>query len=191
MLQVIAGLLILFNSSHYNVPIQNDQQIDGIWTIVPEKSMIGFKIPVMFIFPVEGSFTGVSGTIEIGHNLLEAEVDLTIDPATIDTRNEKRDEHLRSEDFFYVEKYPEIIFSASRIAKQAVENRYTVEGELTIRDVTKTINVPVTLEEINEEGEIVFSGSKNINRREFNIDYSGRGLGDTAELDFRIVAVRK
>jgi polyisoprenoid-binding protein YceI len=63
-----------------------------------------------------------------------------------------------------------------------------VEGQLTIKDVTKTIQVPITFEGFNDEGEIVFTGSKNINRRTFNIDYSGRGVGDVAELDFTIVA---
>jgi polyisoprenoid-binding protein YceI len=155
-----------------------------------EKSAFDFKIPVLFVFPVSGTFSGVEGTIEISKDLYAVKVDLTIDPATIDTGNDTRDEHLRSEDFFYVEKYPTISFSASTISSEATENQYSVTGDLTIKDVTREIVVPITLEGINAEGEIVFKGSKNINRREYHIDYSGRGVKDVAEVDFTIVGER-
>jgi polyisoprenoid-binding protein YceI len=183
--------LFLIHFFLINVSGQDVQGVNGTWTIVSGKSEFNFKIPVMFIFPVNGSFAEVNGTIEIRHDLLEVNAALIIDPASVDTGNGKRDEHLRSEDFFHVEKYPEIRFTASRIENAGMENKYTVEGDLTIKDVTETINVPVILEGINDQGEIVFTGSKNINRREYNIDYSGRGLSDTAELDFKIVGSKK
>lgn len=187
MMRTLTAFLILTYALSLNAYSQDNGDINGTWTIVQEKSEFNFKIDVLFLFPVNGSFSDVNGTIKIMHDMLEVEADLIIDPASINTGNDKRDEHLRSEDFFHVEKYPEIRFSASRIEDLDGGNKYTVEGELTIKDVIKTINVPITLEGINEQGEIVFTGSKNINRREYNIDYSGRGLGDTAELDFRIV----
>jgi polyisoprenoid-binding protein YceI len=187
MIRTLTAFLILIYALSIHAYCQDNGDINGTWTILPEKSEFNFKIDVLFLFPVKGSFSDVKGTIKIMHDMLEVEADLVIDPASINTGNDKRDEHLRNEDFFHVEKYPEIRFSASRIEDMA-GGKYTVEGELTIKDVTKTIPVPVTLEGINDQGEIVFTGSKNINRREYNIDYSGRGLGDTAELDFRIVA---
>ncbi len=190
MYHLIFGILLLI-SSYSNVPSnQVDEKINGKWRVIPEKSSFEFKIPVMFIFPVTGTFTGVNGTVEISSDLYEVAVDLTIDPSTIDTGNDKRDDHLRSEDFFNVKKYPVISFSASKISRQATGGEYSVEGELTIKDVTNDIVVPITLEGINSEGEVVFSGSKNINRREFHIDYSGRGVEDVAEVDFTIVAAK-
>jgi len=190
MLNLSLGLLLFFSSAIPGTFNQVDEKINGKWKIIPEKSSFEFKIPVLYVFPVTGTFSGVNGTIDISRELYEVKVDLTIDPASIDTGNEKRDNHLKSEDFFNVEKYPSISFSASKISREASEDQYTVEGKLTMKDVTKDIVVPITLEGINPEGLIVFSGSKNINRREFNIDYSGRGVGDVAEVDFTIVAER-
>jgi polyisoprenoid-binding protein YceI len=186
--QLILGVLFLVVTLTSDVFSQNDDDINGGWKINPERSSFEFKIPVMYIFPVTGTFSGVNGTIEIDKDLYEVKVDLTVDPSTIDTGIEKRDEHLKSEDFFDVDKFPVISFKASKISKGATDNQYSVEGELTIKDVTKEIIVPITLEGINSEGQIVFSGSKNINRREYHIDYTGRGLQDVAEIDFTIVA---
>jgi polyisoprenoid-binding protein YceI len=188
MLQIITGILLYLTVSPHGVVNQQDRDINGKWRIVQDKSGFEFKITAMFIFPVKGKFSGVNGTIEIKNDLYEIDVDLTVDPSTIDTGNEKRDDHLRSEDFFNVDTYPTISFSSSRISAQATGNQYLVEGELTIKDITQTIQVPITFEGLNDQGEVVFSGSKNINRREFNIDYSGKGVGDVAEMDYRIVA---
>lgn len=190
MLHIALGILLFFSNPGKGTFSQADREINGNWKIIPQKSSFEFKIPVMFVFPVTGIMTGVNGTIEIGKDLYEVKVDLTIDPSTIDTGIEKRDEHLKSEDFFHVEKYPSISFTASTISNEATENQYSVTGDLTIKDVTREIVVPITLEGINPEGQIVFSGSKNINRREFHIDYSGRGVQDVAEVDFRIVGER-
>ena len=190
MLNLFLGILLFINSLPNDTLNQIDEKVNGKWRIQPDKSSLEFKIPVMFVFPVTGTFSGVHGTIEISKDLYEMKVDLTIDPKTIDTGNDKRDDHLRSEDFFYVEKYASISFSALKISHQVLENEYMVEGNLTIKDVTKAIIVPITLEGINSEGLIVFSGSKNINRQEFHIDYTGRGVQDVAEVDFTIVAER-
>lgn len=188
MLNLILGMLLFLSGFSNDAVNRVDEPLNGTWRILPDKSSFEFKIPVMFVFPVTGTFSGVNGTIEISRELYNVKVDLTIDPSSIDTGNEKRDDHLKSEDFFYVGKYPSISFSASKISRQATDDQYTVEGDLTIRDVTKNIVVPIKLDEINSNGEIVFSGSKNINRQEFNIKYSGRGVGDVAEVDFTIVA---
>ena len=183
-------ILFLFNTRKSTETKKNKEDLNGRWSVVTEKSEINFKITVMYLFPVSGSFSKVRGTIDIRHDLLEADADLVIDPASIDTGNEKRDAHLKSKDFFYVNQFPEIRFVSSEIEQADPGRSYTVTGDLTIKDVTKSVNVPVTLEGINDQGEIVFTGSKNINRRDYNIDYSGRGLSDTAELEFTIVGKR-
>lgn len=166
------------------------ENVNGIWTIIPEKSRFEFKIQAMHVFNVKGAFTGVTGSVEIKQNFYGVKVDLTVDPSTVDTGNDKRDDHLRHDDFFDVELYPDITFTADKITSLAGEQKYMVEGQLTIKDVSLQIKVPVVCEGLNKDDQIVFTGSKNINRREYNVNYTGRGVGDVAELDFIIVASR-
>ena len=190
MLNIFYAVFLILSIQDSPTTNQVDENVNGKWKIVQDKSSFEFKISAMWLFPVTGVFSGVNGTIEISKDIYKVKVDLTIDPSTIDTGNKKRDDHLRSEDFFDVDTYSLISFTASRITAQATDRQYLVEGQLTIKDVTKSIQVPITLEGFNDQGEIIFIGSKNINRREFNIDYSGRGVADAAELDFSIVATR-
>ena len=187
---LLSILFLLPTSGHNKISLQQDQ-VEGEWSIITEESTFEFKIPVLLLVSASGTFSDVSGTLDIKGELTGIEVTLTVDPASIDTGIDKRDKHLRSEDFFHVEKYPAITFIGNKIVPQPVDNEFTVEGKLTIKDVTREIVVPVHYHGFTEEGNIKFTGSKNINRREFDINYSGRGLGDVAELEFTIVAERK
>jgi polyisoprenoid-binding protein YceI len=187
----VIGILfssLLYLSSPTSItsnPAEDD--INGKWIINPEDSEIKFNIQAMMLFNVEGIFTIESGSIIIKDRLLSAEVDLRIDVATVNTGNKKRDEHLKQEEFFHVDKYPYITFSSKKITRQTGDT-YSVEGDLTIKDVTKEIVVAVQYKGLNEKGQIMFSGNKNINRRDYNIYYSGRGVNDTAEVYFKIIA---
>lgn len=184
------AVLLVFPGISVKQQPEVKEDVNGKWSIITEKSRFEFKIQAMHLFSVKGNFTGVTGSIEIKQNFYGIKVDLTVDPSTIDTGNDKRDDHLKHEDFFNVELYPNITFTAEKITSQAGDQKYMVEGQLTIKDISQTIKVPITFEGMNEDGHIVFSGSKNINRREYNINYSGKGVGDVAELDFIIVASR-
>ncbi len=180
-------LFFLTTSGLDEFSLQQDQ-IEGEWSIITEESVFEFKIPVLLVVSASGTFSDVSGTLDIKGELTGIEVTLTVDPASVETGNDKRDKHLRSEVFFHVDRYPKITFIGNKIIPQPVDNEFTVEGNLTIKDVTREIVVPVHYHGMTDEGNIKFTGSKNINRREFNIDYTGRGLGDVAELEFTIVA---
>lgn len=113
------------------------------YTIDPAHSDVSFKIRHL-IANVAGQFAEFDGTISADWDNLEASsVRFAIKAASIDTRNEDRDKHLRSADFFDVEKHPEITFVSDRITK-AGDNSYSVTGKLTMHGVTKEVTLPVT-----------------------------------------------
>ena len=93
---------------------------------------------------VRGAFNDVSGFADIADDLADSKAEVIIQTASVDTRSEGRDKHLRSADFFDVETYPEIRFVSSAI-DEVDEGSYIVTGELTIRDMTKTVSVPLEL----------------------------------------------
>ena len=94
---------------------------------------------------VRGRFTDFDGAIQFDETRpVNSSVTFTVAAASIDTDNADRDAHLRSEDFFFVEKHPSITFVSSRIAPKGGENEYAVTGDLTIRGVTRTITLPVS-----------------------------------------------
>src|SRR5688572_28880706 len=109
------------------------------WNIDTSHSGAHFSVRHMVIAKVRGSFDRWQGTIELDEaNPLAAKVSVRIDATSIDTREEKRDTHLRSADFFDVEKYPELTFESTKVEK-AGDDRYRVTGNLTIHGVTKEV----------------------------------------------------
>jgi polyisoprenoid-binding protein YceI len=111
------------------------------YTIDPSHSTAEFSVRHLMISNVKGRFGKLSGTVDLDVERPSAStVDVTIDATSIDTREEKRDAHLRSPDFFDVEKFPTLTFKSTSVAK--TEDGFTVVGDLTMRGVTH----PVTLE---------------------------------------------
>lgn len=102
---------------------------------------IGFAVKHMLITTVRGHFSEFDGTImHDPENIENSSIDVAIKTASINTDNERRDNHLRSDDFFNAEQYPEITFKSKKISK--TENGYLAVGDLTIRDVTKEVELP-------------------------------------------------
>jgi polyisoprenoid-binding protein YceI len=111
-------------------------------------------------------------------------------PSTLNTGNDKRDEHLRSEDFFYVSKYPKIKFNGNSIELQDANSQtYNVIGKLTIRGVTEKETIPVKLIGYTNDSKtsIKFTGSTKIDRNKYNVDYSGRMIADKAKIEYTII----
>ena len=117
------------------------------WTIDNSHTSLEFSVRHLGLSTVKGTFHGVSGEIDVDESdLTRSSGRVEIDVATIDTRDQRRDTHLRSGDFFDTDRFPKATFETTRIVALG-GNRYQVEGELTIRDVTR----PLTLEaEVSE-----------------------------------------
>lgn len=114
-----------------------------VHTIDAGHSEVSFQIRHL-VTQVRGSFNDYQGTIDLDPaNLERSSVDLRIKAASIDTNHADRDKHLRAEDFFFVEKYPEITFK-SKSLKKTGKDTYDVAGTLTMRGVSKDVTLPVT-----------------------------------------------
>ena len=104
-------------------------------------SYVGFTVRHLGVSNVKGKFTRFGGHIMLNEaDVTKSTVSVTIEAGSIDTSNERRDNHLRSEDFFEAEKYPSLTFVSSRIEETA--DGLVLIGDLTIRDVTKEVSIP-------------------------------------------------
>jgi polyisoprenoid-binding protein YceI len=171
------------------------------WQIDPTHTSVEFAVKHMMFTTVKGRFAGVSGTIALDEaNPVASAVDVEIDATSVDTREERRDGHLRSADFFDVEKYPTISFRTTWVEPNG-PRAAKVHGELTIRDVTK----PVTLETellgtgTNPWGMEVagFHAETRINRKEFGLGWNapleagGVLVGDDIKIEIDLEATKQ
>lgn len=145
------------------------------WSVDKGHSSVQFEVNHLVISTVVGNFTVFKGEVNCKNDedLIDADIWAEIDVNSIDTRNLSRDEHLRKDDFFNAQKFPKILFKSKSVKKQP-DNTYLVEGELTIRDVTKPIKLEasyggtVTLDGKKRAG-IMASGS--LNRFDYNLKW--------------------
>jgi len=117
----------------------------GAYALDASHSQVGFAVRHLMVSKTRGRFSDFAGTIHIGENPLESSVEVTIQAASVDTRDEQRDGHLRSGDFFDVEAWPTITYQ-SRSVRQVGEGEYVVEGDLTVKDVTRPVPLELTFE---------------------------------------------
>jgi polyisoprenoid-binding protein YceI len=150
--------------------------VAGTWDIDPVHSEVGFVVRHLVVTKVRGRFADVKGHIVTAENPLESRVEVEVDLNSISTHNEQRDGHLRSADFFEVETHPTMTYKASGFRQDG--DRFVLDGELTLKGVTKV--VPVTFE-VNGIGEnplagttvAGFSGTASINRKDFGVNFEG------------------
>ena len=146
------------------------------WTIDAAHSQVGFAVKHLMISTVRGRFGAVSGTVEFPEgDYKAARADVTIDAASIDTREERRDTHLRSADFFDVENFPTLTFKSRRV--QAIEgDTFQLVGDLTIKDVTREVVLDVEVEGFQKDPwgnqKAGFSASTKVNRKEFGLTWN-------------------
>jgi polyisoprenoid-binding protein YceI len=147
----------------------------GTWTVDPIHSTIGFEVKHFGISTFRGRFTGYEGTIETGDGTLER-VEGTVRVDSVDVRDAQLAGHLQSEDFFAAEQYPEITFRSTGVREAG--GRFELDGELTLRGVTK----PVTLEvEVDGAGEDPYGGTRislagrgELNRFDYGIPFNAK-----------------
>ncbi len=131
------SLFILFILSFISLHAQTK------WSFDKAHSKVQFKVTHMVISEVTGQFKNYDGTVEATkEDFTDAKINFTIDVSSIDTDNEQRDNHLKSDDFFNAEKYPKITF-ISKSFKKVGNNKFKLTGDLTIRDITKQVDLDV------------------------------------------------
>ena len=157
------------------------EQYTGIstWTLDPTHSLVEFSAKHMMITTVKGRFGTVSGTITMDEGTPQrSRVEVEIDAASIDTRTEQRDAHLRSADFLDVENHPVITFRGTRLegSWKVPGDDFTLVGDLTIRGTTREVALAVTFEGTGTDpwgGERAsFSARTRIDRRDFGLTWN-------------------
>ncbi|MEO5673413.1 MAG: YceI family protein [Chitinophagales bacterium] len=114
------------------------------WTIDPAHTSIKFEVSHMGINTTEGKFTSFNGTMTATNpDFSDAQVEFAVDLSSINTDNQMRDNHLKSDDFFNAEKYPQMIFKSTSF-KKVSDKKYQLSGNLTIRDKTRPVTFDVT-----------------------------------------------
>jgi len=145
------------------------------WIIDPDHSVAAFAVRHMMISNVHGQFNRISGVIQCDPpDFAHLTVDAEIDAAGVYTGIQKRDEHLRSSDFFDAAKYPKIVFKSTRV-ETGGDNRYKITGNLTVRGITRSLTLAVEssgpVKDPFEEGltSIGFTASTKLNREDYGI----------------------
>jgi polyisoprenoid-binding protein YceI len=165
----------------------------------PSHSSIGFAVKHMVVSKVKGYFNDY--TVDIVYDdkdLTKSSVEVAIKTASIDTKQQKRDDHLRSPDFFDAAKFPEITFKSKRIEKSG--DGYVAIGDFTMRGVTKEISLPFTFAGVVTDPygntRLGLSASTRLNRQEYGVSWSktldsgGLVVSDDVEIEIEIEAVK-
>ncbi len=177
------------------------QPLTGIWDIDPAHSGVEFSARHAMVATVRGRFNGFSGTIEVGDELAGSTTEVTIDAASIDTGNEDRDNHLRSPDFLDVERFPTLRFRATRVEVGDEEGEHRIFGELTIRDVTREVELSATYNGTSTDpwGNLRagIEASTTISRKDWGLTWNaaleagGVLVGDKVKITLDVSAVKR
>jgi len=169
------------------------------FTIDSSHSEASFKIR-HWMSKVSGKFASVGGVVNVDRaNPTASSVDLTIKATSIDTGVENRDKHLRSADFFDVEKFPDITFKSTKIVASGKKDVYNVTGDFTMHGVTKQITVPVEVlgwQNGAQAERVGFGFSTTLNRKDYGVTWNRTMdtnvmLGDDVDIDVSIEAIKK
>jgi polyisoprenoid-binding protein YceI len=172
------------------------------WTIDPDHSNVGFRVRHLMISNVRGSFDKHSGTVVIDDkDITKSKVEVTIDTSSINTNVTKRDEHLRSADFFDVAKFPTMTFVSRNVAK-AGQDRLKITGDLTLHGVTREVVLDVegpSVESKDPWGNIRrgATATTRINRKDFGLAWNkaletgGVTVGEEVTITLEIEMIKK
>ena len=149
--------------------------VAGTWAIDPVHSEVSFTVRHMMVSKVRGCFDTFEGTIVTGADPLSSSVNATVDLSTINTGQEQRDAHIRSADFFEVDKHPHMTFASTGV--RAEGDHFLLDGDLTLKGITK----PVTFKlDVNGFGPDAYGGTRAgfsattvINRMDFGVSFNG------------------
>ena len=174
--------------------------LTGTYTLDPTHTRIGFVARHAMVTKVRGSFNEFEGTATIdGDDPARSSARVTIQAASIDTRNADRDAHLRTNDFLALEEYPQITFVSTEI-RHVDETTFEVSGDLTIKGVTNRITVPFEFEGAAQDPfgnqRIGFDGSVTLSRKDYGITWNaaletgGVLVSDKIVLEFEVSAIK-
>ena len=177
------------------------KDLSGTYVLDPAHTRVGFSARHAMVTKVRGAFNDVSGTANVdGRNPGASNVQVTINVASFDTRNEGRDGHVKSADFLDAENYPTITFASTSVV-QTGDDEVEITGDLTIKDVTRSLTIPFTFEgEATDpfgNHRIGFEGGVAISRADYGITWNaaletgGVLVSDQVNLEFEVSAIKQ
>ena len=163
------------------------------YKIDPVHSEVSFKVGHL-LAKTSGRFSKFAGTIKVDTaDITKSSVEVTIDATSLTTDNEARDKHLKSPDFFDVEKYPTITFKSTAV-KEVAKGKLEITGDFTLHGVTKRITFPITnagTQAGMQPGSVVagfIDGALSLNRNEFGIKFMPGIIGETVAVSLNVEA---
>jgi len=169
----------------------------GTWTIDPSHSEVSFKVRHLGISKTRGRFGSFRGDIVVADQPEDSRVAVEIDAASIDTKDEGRDTHLRSGDFFDADSFPTLTFVTTGVEAQG--DRWVVTGDLTIRGVTRPVVLDTEIVGLVTDpwgnDRVGFQASAEVNREDFGLTWNaaletgGLLVGKTVQIDLEVEAV--
>jgi len=174
-------------------------QETALYKVDPAHTTVEFVVRHLMITKVRGRFTAFDGRVELTPGSeLPASIEASINAASIDTREEQRDAHLRSADFFDVETYPELTFESTRI--DGTPDDFTIDGKLTIHGVTRNVTLDGTFEgRITDPWggvRVGYTAHGKINRKDFGLNWNaaletgGVVVGDEVRIELNVEALQ-
>ena len=193
---VVAFLLV----AQITVTAQDGQE-PATWQVDAINSNITFSLTHFMVSKAHGRFAKFAATLNLDPSTLTAsKVDVRIDAASIDTANSARDDHLRTADFFDVQRFPEIVFTSTRIERSG-ENRFRVVGNLTMHGVTREVVLDTEhrgwVKDPQGRERTAFIAKTTLNRQDFGIkwnqvmDSGGVAIGDQVDIEIDLLAVKR
>lgn len=173
-------------------------QEKAIYAVDPAHTTVEFIVRHLMITKVRGRFAAFDGQVEVAPGSdLPISITATIDASSIDTREEQRDAHLRSADFFEVEKFPHLIFESTRI--HGTPDDFKIDGKLTIRGITREVKLTGSFEGRATDPwgglRIGYAAHGTINRKDFGLAWNaaletgGVVVGDEVRIELNVEAV--
>ena len=171
--------------------------VPGTWTIDTAHSSVEFTVRHLMVSKVRGRFTRFAGSLVVAPDPLDSSVEVTVEMASVDTHDEGRDNHLRTNDFFDVEHFPTMHFRSTSVRPDGDD--HVVVGELTIKDVTRTVELPLEFNGVSVDPwggtRAGFSASLEINRKDYGVEFNapieGGGVlvGEKVKIDLEVEAI--
>jgi polyisoprenoid-binding protein YceI len=177
-----------------------DLPLPGTFTLDPSHTHVGFSVRHMMVSKVRGRFAAVTGTIVIGDDPVASSVEVDVELASIDTRDEARDQHLRSADFFDAEAHPTMTYRSTSVSAVG-KGRFTVRGDLTVKGVTRPVELDVSYEGTARDPwgneRIGVSATGELDREAFGLTWNqgletgGVLVGKAVKLEIEAEAIRQ
>jgi polyisoprenoid-binding protein YceI len=179
--------------SHLGIPT-------GTWDIDVSHSSANFSARHLMVSKVRGRFASFTGNITIADDPFASSVNVTLDASSIDTQDEKRDEHLKSADFLDVDNYPTLTFASTAVRSVGDED-YELDGDITIRGNTRPVTLKLAHLGVQQDPwgntRTGFEASTEISRKDFGLEWNvaleGGGVlvGDKVKIDLEVEAVHQ